>query len=94
MLRVESVLIPFAVTSLVVSTSEPRVAAQSGDGTPSIRAQTEWNQVWLTDWPAGAVLKVFVDSDEWHVPGDPSTYLLTTTVVGGAKGEVTAHFDE
>ncbi len=80
------------LSAALLSTVAP--AAAEGDGHPSIRAQTAWNQVWLTDWPAGTEITVWVDDDASLDPGDPATYLYTMTVTADSAGEVYAHFDE
>jgi len=69
-------------------------ALAEGDEQPSVRAQTDWNQIWLTDWPAGTEITVVVDTNWSYDLGDPSTYLYTTTATADSAGEVYAHFDE
>lgn len=61
---------------------------------PSVRAQTEWNQVWLTQWPAGTEITVVVDTDWSYDLGDSSSYLYAMTVTADPAGQVTAHFDD
>lgn len=82
-----------AILLMTMALSGPAAMAE-GDGVPSVRAQTEWNQVWLTDWPAGTELTVVVDTDWSYDLNDSSSYLYTMTVTADAAGEATAHFDE
>jgi hypothetical protein len=73
--------------------SGPAATVAESDGVPSIRGQVAWNQAWLTDWPPGTEITVWVDDDDSLDPGDPSTFLTTVTVTADAEGEATARFD-
>ena len=90
--RSSRLLLILVLLTAAVATG-PAVLAE-GDDHPSVRAQVEWNQVWLTDWPAGTQITVVVDTDWSYDLSDPSTFLYTMTVTANDAGEVTAHFDE
>jgi hypothetical protein len=91
--RVGSFLSGAAILLMTITLSGPAAIAE-GDGVPSVRAQTEWNQVWLTDWPAGTEITVVVDTDWSYDVGDSSSYLATMTVTADSAGQATAHFDD
>ncbi len=83
-----------AAVLVVTVTPSGSAAIAEGTGVPSVRAQTEWNQVWLTEWPAGTEITVVVDTDWDYDLGDSSSYLYTMTVTADSAGQATAHFDE
>jgi hypothetical protein len=93
MARLRGASLLIGVSLLVVFAASAPAALAEGDGTPSVRAQVEWNQAWLTDWPAGTELRVVVDTDWSYDLGDPSTFLYTTTVTADGAGEATATFN-
>jgi hypothetical protein len=79
---------------LVPAAAAGPTALAEGDDHPSVRAQVEWNQVWLTDWPAGTQLTVVVDTDWSYDLANPATFLYTMAVTADSAGEATAHFDD
>lgn len=91
--RIGSCLSVAAILVMTIALSGS-VAAAEGTDVPSVRAQTEWNQVWLTQWPAGTEITVVVDTDWSYDLGESSTYLYTMTVTADSAGQATAHFDE
>jgi hypothetical protein len=64
-----------------------------GDGVPSVRAQTEWDRIWLTDWPAGTQITVVVDTDWSYDLNDESTYLYSGTATADSAGEAAIQFN-
>lgn len=68
-------------------------ALAESDGVPSLRAQTDWNSVWLTDWPAGTEITVVVDTDVSYDLGDSSTYLGSGKGTADGDGQVTVSFE-
>lgn len=92
-MRAGSRLCGAALVLFLTGLAAPAAVAE-GDGVPSVRAQTEWNQVWLTDWPAGTELTVVIDTDWSYDLADASTYLYSMAVTADSAGQATAHFDE
>jgi hypothetical protein len=79
--------------ALLLTVLASGTAVAESDGTPSLRATTEWNSVWLTDWPAGTEITVVVDTDSSYDLGDSSTYLGAGTGTADSEGQVTVSFE-
>jgi hypothetical protein len=81
------------VGALLLTLVASGTALAEGDGVPSVRAQTEWDRIWLTDWPAGTQITVVVDTDWSYDLNDESTYLYSGTATADSAGEAAIQFN-